>query len=64
MVCSVKELDLIPTDLLTPLSSVQFSKSLLKTYQVLLFDVLLWFIGDLNETSQGECDVYLQFQIV
>lgn len=62
MVRSVKELDLIPTDLLlTPLSSVQFNKSLLKAYQVLLFDVLLWFIGDLDETSQGECDVYLQF---
>lgn len=61
-VCSVKELDLIPTDLLlTPLSSVQFNKSLLKAYQALLFDVLLWFIGDLYETSQGECDVYLQF---
>ena len=59
---SVKELDLIPTDLLlTPFSSVQFNKSLLKAYQALLFDVLLWFIGDLYETSQGECDVYLQF---
>lgn len=62
MVCNVKELDLIPTDLfLTPLYSVKFSKSLLKGYQVLLFDVLLWFIGDLDETSQGKCDVYLQF---
>lgn len=62
MVCSVKELDLIPTDLLwTPLFQVQFNKSLLKAYQELLFDVLLWFIGDLDETSQRECDVYLQF---
>lgn len=54
-VCSVKELDIVLTDLLlTPLSSVQFNKSLLKSYQVLLFDVLLWFLGDLDETSQGE----------
>ena len=57
-----KELYLIPINLfLTPVASVQFNKSLLKAYQALLFDVLLWFIGDLDETSQGECDVYLQF---
>lgn len=42
MVCSVKELDLLPAGLLlTPLSSVQFNKSSFKAYQVLLFDVLL-----------------------